>query len=89
MLANILNDPRKTNLISGKGGFLVPASQRYNAKECRNVVTNFVILNKHVFPCCFLNASVQCLSNTIKRLNSQGLGRYSFRFSAVNLFATK
>jgi len=47
--ANILNDPRQTNLTSGKGGFLVSASQRYRAKDCRDIVTHFVILDEHGF----------------------------------------
>jgi len=42
-------DPRQTNLVGGKGGLIVPANQRYNAKECRKVVTNFVILDEHPF----------------------------------------
>jgi hypothetical protein len=46
---NMLNDPRQTNLINGKGGFLISASQRYNAKDCRDAVTNFVILDEHAF----------------------------------------
>ncbi|XP_039690858.1 zinc finger BED domain-containing protein RICESLEEPER 2-like isoform X1 [Medicago truncatula] len=46
---NMLNDPRQKNLINGKGGFLVSASQRYNAKDCRDAVTNFVILDEHAF----------------------------------------
>jgi len=42
-------DPRQTNLTSGEGGFLVPMSQRYNAKECRKALINFVILDEHPF----------------------------------------
>jgi hypothetical protein len=45
----MLNDPRQSNLVSGKGGLLVAANQRYNAKECRKAVTNFVILDEHAF----------------------------------------
>ena len=45
----MLRDPRQTNLVSGKGDFLVQANQRYNEKECRKVVTNFTILDEHAF----------------------------------------
>ena len=37
-------DPRKTNLTSGEGGFLVLMSQMFNAKECRKALVNFFIL---------------------------------------------
>jgi len=46
---NILNVPRQTNLISGKSGFLILGSQKYNVKDCKDAVTNFVILDKHAF----------------------------------------
>jgi len=45
----MLRDPQQTNLVIGKGDFLVPGNQRYNEKEWRNVITNFVILDEYTF----------------------------------------
>jgi hypothetical protein len=42
-------DRRNTNLTSGHGGFLVPMSQWYNAKECGKALVNFIILDEHPF----------------------------------------
>jgi hypothetical protein len=46
---NRRNDPRQTNLVSGEGGFSVPQSQRFNAKECKKAIALFVLTDEHAF----------------------------------------